>query len=202
MQTLTPPLSPRDHVRGDPQAIVTLIEYGGYQCPHSVAVQPVVTQLLRKYRIGLRHAFRHFPLEATRPIPELVAEAAEYAASRGAFWHMHALLFARSTELTVPSIFACARRLRLPDNGLRNALATGVFASRIHDDVAHAMRCGVEGTPTFFIDGHCHHGPHRFELLVSGIDAALDRIGEPRLERPLRGGGRAVPPAPAWPQVR
>ncbi len=187
MPNLTAPLSDQDHVRGDPRATVTLIEYGGYRCPHSIAVQPVVTQLLLKYRTGLRHAFRHFPLDASRPVPELAAEAAEFAGSRGAFWHMHAMLFACSAELTLPLIFAFAERLRLPGHSLRDALATGAFASRVRHAAARGARSGVEGTPTFFIDGSRHLAPVRFDTLAAGIGEAIERSGGPRAGLRLHG---------------
>jgi len=187
MPNLTAPLSDQDHVRGDPRAMVTLIEYGGYRCPHSIAVQPVVTQLLLRYRTGLRHAFRHFPFDASGPEPDLAAEAAEFAGSRGAFWHMHAMLFVCSTELTMPLVFAFAERLRLPGNGLRDALATGAFAARVRDVVARGARSGVEGTPTLFIDGRRHSAPVCFDTLAAGIGQAIERSGGPHAALRLHG---------------
>lgn len=174
MLTVMPSLSDQDHARGNPHATVTLIEYGSYQCPHSAAVQPVVARLLKRHPTGLRHVFRHFPLEVMQPVSELVAEAAEFAASCGLFWHLHAMLFAHRDTLSFPVIFSFAERVGLPHNGLRDALATGAFAARVRHDFARGVLSGVEGTPTFFIGGHRQPGSASLEALDAGIHAAID----------------------------
>lgn len=187
MLTVIPPLTDQDHVRGDPRAVVTLIEYGSYQCPHSAAIQPAVAQLLRRYPTGLRHAFRHFPLEVTQSVSELVAEAAEFAASCGLFWHMHAMLFTHRETLSFPVIFAFADRVGLPHTGLRDALATGAFASRVRQDFARGVLSGVEGTPTFFIGGHRQPGSASLDALDAGIHAAIEGTGEGQAGHRLQG---------------
>jgi len=187
MLSVTPPLSDQDHVRGDPCAIVTLIEYGSYQCPHSAAIQPALARLLKRYPTGLRHVFRHFPLDITQPVSELVAEAAEFAASCGLFWHMHAMLFAHRDTLSFPVIFTFADRVGLPHNGLRDALATGAFAARVRQDFARGVLSGVDGTPTFFIGGHRQPGSASLDALDAGVHAAIERSGEGAGGRRLQG---------------
>jgi protein-disulfide isomerase len=187
MLTVIPPLSDQDHVRGDPRAIVTLIEYGSYQCPRSAAIQPVVARLLNRYPTGLRHVFRHFPLKVTQPVSELVAEAAEFAASCGLFWHLHAMLFAHRDTLSFPVIFTFADRVGLPHNGLRNALATGAFAARVRHDFSRGVQGGVDGTPTFFIGGHRQPGAASLDALDAGIHAAIEGAGDGQAGRRLHG---------------
>lgn len=169
MQTLMPPLSLQDHLRGDPDAIVTLIEYGDYQCPHCASAEPVVVEILRRCK-GVQQTFRHFPLEAVHPMAKLAAETAEFAAGHGAFWAMHAALMTHSAELSIPLLFGLAAELGLPQHELREGLSQGAFASKVGHDFARGVLNGVEGTPTLFIDGKGYVGP----MTVGALEAAID----------------------------
>jgi len=90
-------------------------------------------------------------------------------------------------EPTLPLVFAFAERLRLPGNGLRDALATGAFAARVRDVAARGAQSGVEGTPTFFIDGRRHSAPVCFDTLAAGIGQAIERSGRPHAALRLHG---------------
>jgi protein-disulfide isomerase len=169
MQTLMPPLSLQDHLRGDPNATVTLIEYGDYQCPHCAAAEPVVVEVMRRSR-GVRQTFRHFPLEAIHRMAKLAAETAEFAASHGSFWPMHGALMAHSARLSIPVLFHLAAQLGLPQDELRNGLSNGRYAVKVGHDFARGVLNGVEGTPTLFINGKRYAGP----MTVGALEAAID----------------------------
>ena len=87
------PVSARDHIRGAPDAPITLVEYGDYECPYCRALTTVVDGLLERLGDRLRFVFRHFPLTPAHPHAFHAAEAAEAAAAQGKFWELHDLLF-------------------------------------------------------------------------------------------------------------
>jgi protein-disulfide isomerase len=170
--TLKAPITPRDHRLGAPDAPVTLVEYGDYQCPFCAAAQPVIHQLFQAFGPDLALAYRHFPLTEVHPHAGVAAQAAEFAGARGAFWQMHEALFANQPRLSPPVIFAIAASLNLSQAALQEALATGVHLRKIQEDFLGGVRSGVNGTPTFFVNGVRHDGAYAFEELAAAIAAA------------------------------
>ena len=165
-----PPLSSLDHARGDPEATRVLIEYGDYQCPFCAAAEPVVVEVLRRHDRGLMQAFRHFPLEAIHPMASPAAETAEFAASQGDFWSMHGALMANSASLSLPLIFNLAALLGHSTRLLRDALISGAEAAKVRRDFAMGLHSGVQGTPTFFIDGALYVGPITADALTDALN--------------------------------
>lgn len=171
----TPP-NPRDHRRGDPDAPVVLVEYGDYQCPHCAAAEPVVRELLRDFDADLQHVYRHFPLTQIHPMAEPAAQAAEFAGSRGWFWQMHEALFANQDELSLRLIFASASSMNLPQSLLRQALEAGTFAAKVREDFMGGVLSGVNGTPSFFVNGVRHDGGYSYDALAPSILAARGAV--------------------------
>ncbi len=120
MSTLKVPVNPLDHRRGGPNAAVTLVEYGDYQCPYCAAANPVVRFLENRYGAAWAVVFRHFPLVEVHPLAAPAAEAAEYAADNGLFWGMHDAIFANQHRLSTQLLFALAGTLQLSQMGLRD----------------------------------------------------------------------------------
>jgi protein-disulfide isomerase len=168
---LKAPITPRDHRKGDPDAPVTLVEYGDYQCPYCAMAQPVVRELLRSFDTDLALVYRHFPLTEAHPLAATAAQAAEFAGERNAFWGMHEALFANQPRLSLPAIFGIAGALGLPQAELHQALAAGTYAQKVRDDFMGGVRSGVNGTPCFFINGLRYDGPHGFRELATAIAA-------------------------------
>jgi protein-disulfide isomerase len=81
----------RDHIQGSPNADVTLLEYGDYECPYCGAAYPIVKQVQAQMGERLRFVFRNFPISTSHPHAEKAAEAAESAAAQDRFWEMHDL---------------------------------------------------------------------------------------------------------------
>ena len=150
MTLLKAPLNADDHIRGDLQAPVTLVEYGDYECPYCGAAQPIVESLRRQFGPNLCFAFRHFPLTQVHPMAERAAEAAEFAGLHKLFWAMHDALFANQARLGMPLLFALAAELALPQVALRDCLAAGLCASKVQRDFLSGVRGGVNGTPAVF----------------------------------------------------
>jgi protein-disulfide isomerase len=172
MAMLKTPPSERDHQRGAPDASVVLVEYGDYQCPYCGAAEPVVLELLRTFGEDLQQVFRHFPMAQVHPMAEVAAQSAEFAGSRGVFWQMHEALFANQDELSLPTIFAIAGSLNLPQSALRQALEEQTFAGKVREDFQSGVKSGVNGTPCFFVNGLRHDAGYSFEALSAAILAA------------------------------
>lgn len=173
MSTLKVPVNPRDHRRGPPNATVTLVEYGDYQCPFCAAAHPVVRSLENQFGGTLAVVFRHFPLVEIHPIAVAAAEAAEYAADHGLFWEMHDTIFANNHRLSIQLLFAIAGTLQLSQNGLRDSIARSLHAEKIQADFIGGVRSGVNGTPTFFVNGLRHEGAFTVPELAASIQAAM-----------------------------
>jgi protein-disulfide isomerase len=160
-------------------APVTLVEYGDYECDYCGLAFPNVKQAQKRFATKLRFVFRHFPLTEAHPFAEAAAEAAEYAGTYHRFWEMHDGLYANQDELGLPLILGLGRALGLSDLGLRDALAQQRFAPKIQADFLGGVRSGVNGTPSFFINGAKHQGSYAYEELAAAIDARLHASAAP-----------------------
>jgi protein-disulfide isomerase len=172
MSELRFPINDRDHVIGPDDAPVTLVEYGDYQCPHCQAAWPQVELVLRHFGRDLRYAYRHFPISTIHPLAKPAAETAEFAGANGLFWEMHALIFANGHQLSGPTLVALANQLGLDVRQLQDALEQGTYAPKVEADFIGGVRSGVNGTPTFFINGQRHDGGYDAMTLSAAIEAA------------------------------
>jgi Na+/H+ antiporter NhaA len=173
---LAAPVDPeRDHIRGDDDAPVTLVEYGDFECPFCGRAEPVLRQLLNEFGNDLRFVFRHLPLSDVHPRAQLAAEAAEAADDQGAFWEMHDLLFDHQDALEPRNLVEYARELGLDVDRFTDELRRHEHAGRIASDVDDADLSGVSGTPTFFVNGIRHQGPYDIETLTAAVRAAHRR---------------------------
>ena len=164
---LTPPVSERDHIQGAVHARVTIVEYGDYECPHCAAAQPIVADILLRLGDRLRFVYRHFPMVEVHPVAGPAAEASEFAGSRGLFWQMHQSIFVNQPRLSVPLLIALAANLKLSPVDMRDALAAGTFAEKVQGDFISGVRSGVNGTPSFFVNGIRHDSPYGVATLAS-----------------------------------
>jgi protein-disulfide isomerase len=152
---------------------VTLVEYGDYECPHCGHAHPIIKLVRAHFGDNLQFVFRHFPLSQAHPNAESAAEAAEYADGNGRFWDMHDGIYENQDRLGLPLLFALVGGLGLSESGLRNALVNSEYEPKVRSDFLGGVRSGVNGTPTFFINGQRYDGSYAFEDLVAGIEANL-----------------------------
>ena len=172
---LAVPVDERDHVRGPADAPITLVEYGDFECPDSARATSVLREVQHRLGGRLRLVFRHFPLRHKHPHAQWAAEAAEAAAAQGRFWEMHDQLFVHQRLLGDEHLDLYITRLGLDAGRLRRDLAEHVHAARVEADCEGGRRSGVEGTPTFFIDGVRYDGVYELEPLAAALDAAAGR---------------------------
>jgi hypothetical protein len=134
---------------------------------------PIVKRVQKHFGKRLLFVFRNFPLNEIHAQAEAAAETAEFAAAHGKFWEMHDLLFENQTRFSPPLFQELAHELKLVPEELRQALASGTYRAHVRSDFMSGARSGVNGTPTFFINGQRHDGPFEYEDLVVAIDEAL-----------------------------
>jgi protein-disulfide isomerase len=169
---LTPAVFEDDHRSGRDDAPVTLVEYGDYECPHCGRAHPIVQQVRKRMGPRLRFVFRNFPLAEAHPHAVHAAEAAEAAAVQGKFWEMHDLLFERQDALGDSDLVRYANELALDAGRLQEELASGVHEARVRKDFRSGVRSGVNGTPTFFINGARYDGSWDRDSLLEVLERA------------------------------
>jgi protein-disulfide isomerase len=172
MSKLSIAVNADDHIQGDPAAECSLVEYGDYQCPYCGAAYPIVKSLQKHFGKRLSFVFRNFPLSQMHPWAEPAAEAAEFAGANGKFWEMHDLLFENQESLSNALFLELTEKLDLSISQLQTALANATYRSRVRADFAGGARSGVNGTPTFFINGRRYNGQSDFRSLSEAIEGA------------------------------
>jgi protein-disulfide isomerase len=172
---LTEPEAKRDHIQGPPDASIQLLEYGDYECPYCGAAHPVVQALQREFGDRLCFAFRNFPLTNTHPHAEMAAECAESADAQKKFWEMHDMLFENQDALEPENLAEYAAAISLDIQRLLNELRDGTSALRVREDFTAGVHAGVNGTPTFFINGERFEGPDDFESMFAALNEAAPR---------------------------
>ena len=176
MPQLTQPVNEQDHSAGPDDAPVTLVEYGDFECPHCGEAFPLIKAIKARLGDQLRVVFRHFPLTMDHPNAQKAAEAAEAAAQQGKFWEMHDLLFENQRRFSQETFIELARKLDIDTDWFRKALDEGRFAERVTADFNTGVRSGVNGTPTFFINGERFDGIwNQDENLLEALHAARER---------------------------
>ncbi len=168
--TLTPPVSERDHAQGRAGAPVTLVEYGDYQCPYCGAAYPEVKRLQKALGKRLRFVFRNFPLTQAHPYALIAAEAAEAAALHGKFWQMHDLIYENQADLEPDILPAWAEKVGLDLDEFGTAIQQGGVSKRIKEDRMSGIRSGVNGTPSFFINGTRYDGAPDHDSLLAAVE--------------------------------
>jgi Na+/H+ antiporter NhaA len=167
----------RDHVRGAHDALVTLVEYGDFECSFCGQAESVIRQLLASFDDDLRYVWRHLPLNDVHTRAQLTAEATEAAAVQGKFWELYDTLLAHQDTLTPPDLRRYAQDLGLDVERFWEDLRHHEHAPRVAEDVASADSSGVSGTPTFFINGRRHHGAYDIDTLTAAVHSTRARAG-------------------------
>ena len=163
------PMPDRDHIQGPVDAPIKLVEYGDYECPYCGEAYPVVKAIQHRLGERLCFAFRNLPLANSHQHAEHAAEAAEAAGEQGRFWEMHDLLYENQGALEDEDLARYASDLGLDARRLIGEVASGAHAPRIREDFRSGARNGVNGTPSFFINGVRYDGMTGVEELLSAL---------------------------------
>jgi protein-disulfide isomerase len=165
----TIPLAGYDHIQGSINAPIKLLEFGDYECPVCAEIYPLIKAIQKQLGDDLCFAFRNFPLTKIHPHAEHAAEAAEAAGAQGNFWGMHDQLFENQEALDDTDIALYATALGLDARQLITEVLRGVYSDRIREDFMSGVRGGVNGTPTFFVNGARYDGPRVLADMLAAL---------------------------------
>ena len=168
-KSLTLPNAGRDHIHGPIDAPIALVEYGDYECPYCGEAYPIVKAIQEQLGERLCFVFRNFPLSNMHPYAEHAAEAAEAAGAQGKFWEMHDLLFENQDALHDEALAQYAESLGLDAGRLLGEVLNGTHSARVREDFRSGARGGVNGTPTFFINGVRYAGAFDADTLITAL---------------------------------
>lgn len=175
MTELTVPVNENEHVIGRANAPVTLLQYGDYECPYSGQAFYAVKQLQADFGNNLRFAFRSFPLNERHPHALQAVQAAEAAGRQGKFWEMHDMLFAHQNMLDSYYLVRFAYVLQLDIERFVQVAGSDEISRKIHDDFWSGIRSGVNGTPTFYVNGVLHAGTYTYDDLRAAVELAAEK---------------------------
>jgi protein-disulfide isomerase len=169
---LTLPVGERDHVQGPAAAPVTLVEYGDFECPYCGQAYPIVKALQERLGDRVRFVFRNFPLTNAHPHAEHAAEAAEAAGAQGSYWQMHDWLYEHQGALDDAQLEQYAADVGLDVERFDREMEAERYQPRVREDFLSGVRSGVNGTPTFFINGARHDDSYDLEVLLAAVERA------------------------------
>lgn len=173
MSQLTPPVSKKDHIQGNSHAPLTLVEYGDYQCPHCGHAYPIIKQVQKKLGDRLRFVFRNFPMSEAHPDAFKAAVAAEAAALQNHFWEMHDAIFENQQALSWDDLFAYAKSIGLDMQRFEQDVQKQSLAKKVESDFESGIRSGVNGTPSFYINGEKYEDSWEAADLIENVKAYI-----------------------------
>jgi protein-disulfide isomerase len=163
---LAPPVSnKRDHIQGPDTVPATLVEFGDYECPYCGQAYPIIKEIQKYLGNNLRFVFRNFPLTQIHPHAQHAAEAAEAAGAQNKFWEMHDYLYEYQQALDDKNLEKYAGILGLGMVKFKDDFYKHVYASRVREDFLSGVRSGVNGTPSFFLNGIHYNNSWDYEIL-------------------------------------
>jgi protein-disulfide isomerase len=167
---LKPEVNEQDHVQGDKSAIITLVEYGDYQCPYCGAAYPLVKRLQHHFGDDLRFVFRNFPLANSHPHALIAALAAEAASLQGKFWPMHDMLYENQNRLAAENILSYATALGLNLTKFDQDMRGETLLNRIRADLLSGEESDVQGTPTFYVNGMRYDDSTQYPEMIAFLE--------------------------------
>jgi protein-disulfide isomerase len=156
--SLKPPVSTTDNIHGKPDAAIELVEYGDYQCPHCGRAYPIIKVIQERLGDDLKFVFRNFPLSEIHPQAKTAAVASEAATRQGKFWPMHDIIFENQFSLHTADLVNYAKMIGLDVKRFEKDLGDEQLMEKVEADFESGVRSGVNGTPTFFINGKKYNG--------------------------------------------
>ncbi len=161
-------LHPLDHVKGSSSSTVVLMEYSDFQCPACRSYYPVLRQIMQEFGDRITFVYRHFPLTSIHMNAEFAARAAEAAGKQGKFWEMHDLLFEKQNEwATVANIeemfVSYAKLLELNEEQFKTDWKGSEVKNFVSAERVHALKSGLQGTPSFILNGVQIENPNSLE---------------------------------------
>jgi protein-disulfide isomerase len=167
------PVSEKDQREGNLRAPLVLVEYGDYECPHCGAAYPIIKKLQRHFGDKLLFVFRNFPLAESHPHALTAAYVAEAAGLQNKFWPVHDLIFENQQNLSTQQLLKYAAAAGTDLDKLGGDIVSKEIINKVEEDMEGGARSGVNGTPTFFINGKRYDGYYEFESLIAALEKLL-----------------------------
>jgi protein-disulfide isomerase len=171
-RSLAAPVSSKDHIRGSPQARVTLVGYGDFTCPDCAKSYRTVKKIQAEMGSRLRYVFRSFPQLPNDKQSENAAEAAESAGTQGKFWEIHDRMFENQGAANQLHLTEYAEAAGLDVRQFRRDMQGHVHLARVRVVREGGVRSGVVAVPTFFINSLQHESAFGLATLLPAVQAA------------------------------
>ncbi len=162
-------LTDHEWILGNPDAEVTLLEYGDFECPYCAEARPVLEGLVKDYPGNVRLVFRHFPITSTHPHAEMAAEVAEAAGAQGKFWEMYDMIYTHQEHMDFEDLRGYAQDIGLDMQQFDDAMKGRIYQKEVKKDFKDGIQDGVNGTPTIFINRQRYDGPREREAMLEAI---------------------------------
>lgn len=163
-----------NHIRGDFNAPITLVEFSDFECPFCERHYPTLNKILSEYKGKVRLVYKHFPL-GFHPNAQKAAEASECANEQGKFWEYHDKLFENYQKYSSDNFKQWAKDLGLNSGKFNDCLDSGKFAQKVQTDYQEGLQKGVNGTPATFVNGQLVSGALPYEAFKQVIDSLLNQ---------------------------
>jgi protein-disulfide isomerase len=172
---LQPAVNAKDHVLGNLPTAIVLTEYGDYQCPHCGHAYPIVQKLIRHFGDNLAFVFRNFPLSEAHPMALPAALSTEVAAGKGKYWQLHDAIFEHQEMLEegTQGLLKIITSVGLDPDEIQSQWTNKTLLQKVSDDFESGLMSGVNGTPTFFINGEKYAGVPMFGDLKKALAAHM-----------------------------
>jgi protein-disulfide isomerase len=171
---LKPSVGSNDHLQGNRNAPLELVEFGDYQCPHCGRAYPIIKAVQQSMGDQLKFVFRNFPLSEIHPEAFESAIATEAAALQDKFWEMHDIIFEHQLHLDPEYLFLYAQKIGLDLNQFKDDIQRKALADKVEADFESGVRSGVNGTPSFFINGKKYQGSWEQSELLKHFHTELN----------------------------
>lgn len=173
MHKLKVAVGKQDHIQGKIDAPVKLVEYGDFECPNCGEAYPIVKEIQKELGNKLCFIFRHFPLKELHDHAFSAACAAEAAGKQKKFWQMHDMLFEHQDSLHEEGLLEYGRALVLNTRQFIKDMRSAKIIKKVRDDFANGVRSGVNGTPTFYINGIRYDGSYDYDAMIKELEMRI-----------------------------
>jgi len=179
---VVPPVNEEDHIRGNENAEITIIEYSDFECPFCQRFHSTLEKVVDEYEGKVRWIYRHFPLTSIHPNAQKLAEGSECATELGgnkAFWEYADAVFGTS-NYSNESLALIAKNIGLNTTKFSNCLTSGTHTQKVQAMTNAGIAAGVNGTPGSFLigrDGRAQliSGALPYETIKTAIDAKISK---------------------------
>ncbi len=168
-----------DPYKGPDDAAIIVVEFADFQCPYCRQSFPVVREIISQYEDRVKFIYRDFPLTSLHSQAQIAAEAGECAHEQDMFWPMHDKMFINQDDLSLNALQRYAREIEIPDPiQFNTCLTSRKYETEVNKDFSDGYFAGVDGTPTFFINGQEFTGAVSVENFKTVLDELISIYGQ------------------------